>query len=396
MIEIKGLSETAQDLVNAVSDFMSGEVVPRIKEVDESGEFPTDLYEKAFALGYHMLSIPEEYGGLFNPEEGVDHQTFGAILETMGYYEPGFAITMLCTALALKCVLIGGNDEQKERCATIIQDGGYGAFCLTEPGSGSDAASLITKYEEVEDGYIINGSKCFVTNGQFADFFIVFATKDKTLGAKGVSAFLVMKEDAGVQIGSHEDKMGLRFSNTTDVAFADVKIPKDRLLGVEGQGFAISMAGLDEGRIHNACISAGICQHALDVAVDYANERVQGGKLIIKHQQIQNILADMAIRAEAAKQLVRSSLKRLDEAEQAGDKEAIRGFGRYASICKTYCADSAVASATDAIQVLGGYGFSREYPAEKIFRDSKIFQIFEGTNQIQRQVIAKSYSVKKR
>ena len=394
MIELNGLSEVAQELAGTVADFMEGEVLPKSKEVDASGEFPVELYQKAFELGYHMLSIPEQYGGMFNPEEGIDHQCFGAVLEVMGYYEPGFAITMLCTALALKCVLIGGNDEQKAKCAETIQDGGYGAFCLTEPGAGSDAASLLTKYAEVEDGYILNGSKCFVTNGQFADFFIVFATKDKNLGAKGVSAFLVFKDDAGLQVGNHEDKMGLRFSNTTDLALVDCKIPKDRLLGVEGKGFAISMAGLDEGRIHNACISTGIIQHALDVAVQYANERVQGGKPIIKHQMIQGIIGDMAIRAEASKQLVRSALKRLDEAEQANDKAAIRGFGRYASICKTYCGDNAVLSGADAIQVLGGYGFSKEYPAEKIYRDAKIFQIFEGTNQIQRQVIARSYTNK--
>ncbi len=378
MIDKSYMTEEQLDLVETIADFMEGEVVPKRVEVDESGEFPIEIYQKAFELGYHMLEIPEEYGGI-----GVDHQTMGVCLETMGYYEPGFAITMLCTSLALKCVLIGGNDEQKQLVSELIAEGGMGAFCLTEPGSGSDAASLRTKYVETEDSYIINGSKCFVTNGQYAQVFIVFATKDKNLGAKGVSAFLITKDDPGVQVGTHENKMGLRWSNTTDVAFVDVKIPKDRLLGVEGKGFNISMAGLDAGRLNNACISAGICQAALDEAVKYAKDRVQGGKPIIKHQQIQTIIADMAIRAEASKQLVRSAMKRFDNGEK---------ITKYASICKTYCGDSAVASGTDAVQVLGGYGFSKEYPVEKIYRDAKIFQIFEGTNQIQRQVVARELS----
>ena len=205
------------------------------------------------------------------------------------------------------------------------------------------------------------------------------ATMDSKLGAKGVSAFIVEKDRAGIHIGSDEDKMGLRLSNTCEVAFDDVRIPVENLLGEEGKGFNISMAGLDIGRLNNACIAVGICQAALDEAVAYAKERVQFGKPIIKQQAIQTILADMAIQTEAARQLVRSGMYKCD----LGMK-----ITKEASMAKTFCSDTAVKVTSDAVQVFGGYGYSKDYPVEKMMRDSKIFQIFEGTNQIQRTVIA--------
>lgn len=369
------LTDEQKDLKSMVANFMSKEVKPHLATIDESGEFPIDIYKQAFDIGLHMLEIPEQFGG-----SGLDHQTVGILLEEMGYYDPGFAITMLCSALALKCVLIGGTDEQKARVSNLIGEGGFGAFCLTEADAGSDAASLKTSYREDKDGYIIDGSKCFVTNGEFADVYIVFATKDKKLGPKGISAFIVEKDRNGVMVGSHENKMGLRLSNTCDVAFQEVRIPKENLLGEEGKGFNIAMAGLDEGRLHNACISTGICQAALDEAVKYAKERKTFGVPIIKHQAVQMILADMAINTEASRQLVRSGMYALDMNLPTT---------KIASMAKTFCADSAVKVTTDAVQVLGGYGYSKDYPVEKMMRDAKIFQIFEGTNQIQRMVIAR-------
>ena len=369
------LTDEQKDLKSMVANFMSKEVKPHLAAIDESGEFPIDIYKQAFDIGLHMLEIPEQFGG-----SGLDHQTVGILLEEMGYYDPGFAITMLCSALALKCVLIGGTDEQKARVSNLIGEGGFGAFCLTEADAGSDAASLKTSYREDKDGYIIDGSKCFVTNGEFADVYIVFATKDKKLGPKGISAFIVEKDRNGVMVGSHENKMGLRLSNTCDVAFQEVRIPKENLLGEEGKGFNIAMAGLDEGRLHNAFISTGICQAALDEAVKYAKERKTFGVPIIKHQAVQMILADMAINTEASRQLVRSGMYALDMNLPTT---------KIASMAKTFCADSAVKVTTDAVQVLGGYGYSKDYPVEKMMRDAKIFQIFEGTNQIQRMVIAR-------
>lgn len=369
------LNEEQLSLKKLVRDFMSAELKPSLHDIDESGEFPVDIYKKAFELGLHMLDIPEEYGG-----SGLDHQTFGILLEEMGYHDPGFAITILCSSLALKCALIGGTDEQKRHVSDILIEGGFGCFCLTEPNSGSDAAALRTRYRREGDSFVLDGNKCFVTNGQFADVFIVFATMDHTLGAKGISAFIVEKGCPGLTVGKHENKMGLRLSNTCDVTLEEVRIPAANLLGEEGKGFRIAMAGLDVGRLNNASIAVGLCQAALDQAVKYAKERVTFGVPIIRHQAIQMILGDMAMYTEASRQLVQSGMCKCD---------ANMKISMEASMAKAFCSDSAVKVTTDAVQVFGGYGYSKEYPVEKMMRDSKIFQIFEGTNQIQRTIIAR-------
>ncbi|MEA5002519.1 MAG: acyl-CoA dehydrogenase family protein [Christensenella sp.] len=370
------LTEDQAELKALIGSFMENEVKPQLRELDEKGDFPVALYKKAFDLGFHCLAIPEEYGG-----SGCDHTTMGILLEEIGHTDPGFAITILCTALALECVLIGGNEAQKKKVCDIIVPGGFGSFCLTEPGNGSDSVAMRTTYRRDGDSFVLNGSKCFVTNGQEAGVFIVFATKDRSLGAKGISAFIVEPGTPGLAVGKHEDKMGLRLSNTTDVALTDVRIPAENLLGEEGKGMRIALAGLDQGRLNNAAIATGICQAALDAAVDYAKQRESFGVPIIRHQAIQMMLADMAIQTEAARLLVYNGMQALD-AGQRVSKEA--------SMAKTFCGDSAVKVATDAVQVLGGYGYSKEYPVEKMMRDSKIFQIFEGTNQIQRVVIART------
>lgn len=369
------LTEEQRELKGLIGSFMEKEVKPRLGELDKSREFPVDIYKKAFELGFHCLAIPGEYGG-----SGLDHTTMGILLEEMGYTDPGFAITMLCTALALECVLIGGNEEQKKKVCDRIVPGGFGSFCLTEPGNGSDSVAMRTTYRKEGGSYILNGTKCFVTNGQEASVFIVFATKDRSLGAKGVSAFIVERGTPGLSVGKHEDKMGLRLSNTTDVALEDVKIPADCLLGEEGKGMHIALAGLDKGRLNNAAIATGICRAALDAAVAYAKQRTSFGKPIIRHQAMQMLLADMAIQTEAAKLMVYSGMQTLDAGKRAS-KEA--------SMAKTFCGDAAAQVTTNAVQVFGGYGYSKEYPVEKMMRDSKIFQIFEGTNQIQRIVVAR-------
>lgn len=369
------LTEEQKDLKDLIGLFMKKEVKPVIHQYDESGEFPVELYNKAFDLGFHCLDIPIEYGG-----SGLDHTTMGVLLEEMGYTDPGFAISILCTSLAMHCVLLGGNEEQKRHVCNTLAAGAFGAFCLTEPDSGSDSAALRTNYYRDGDEFVLNGSKCFVTNGQEAKIFIVFATKDRRLGAKGISAFIVERDTPGLVIGRHENKMGLRLSNTTDMSLMDVRIPVSNLLGEEGTGLHIALGGLDEGRLNNAAIATGICQAALDAAVEYAKERKSFGKPIIKHQAIQMILGDMAMLTEASRLLVYSGMQVMDEGKRA-TKEA--------SIAKAFCGDAAVKVTTDAVQVLGGYGYSKEYPVEKMMRDSKIFQIFEGTNQIQRIVIAR-------
>lgn len=369
------LTEEQKDLKKLIGSFLKKEVVPVAHEYDESGEFPAEIYKKAFELGFHMLDIPEEYGGA-----GIDHESFGVLLEEMGYYEPGFAMTILAHDLAAKCVLIGACDSLKEDIMAQVCEGAMGAFCLTEPNSGSDSAAMLTSYRKDGGEYVLNGTKCFITNGQYADFFIIFATKDKTLGAKGVSAFLVEKDRPGFTIDKHENKMGLRLSNTCGIAMNDVRIPADHLLGKEGEGFMIAMADLDAGRLNNASVAVGLCQAALDAALAYAKERVTFGKPIIKHQAVQFMLADMATKTEAARQLTRYGMYLLNQGEKVT---------KTASMAKTFSSDSAVSIASDAVQILGGYGYSKEYPVEKMMRDAKIFQIFEGTNQIQRMVIGR-------
>ena len=370
------LTEEQEDIKSLVRDFMEGEVKPAMGEYDKSGDFPTKLYEEGFKIGLHTMNIPEEFGGL-----GLDNQSVAVALEEMGRVDPGYAITMLSNALTLQDVLVGGNDEQKQRAADIIIPGGYGTFAMTEPNAGSDAVSLTTTAKEDGDYYVLNGTKCFATNGGYADLFVVIATVDKKLRSKGTVAFMLEKGTPGLTIGGHEDKMGLRLSNTVTMFLDDVRIPKANMLGGIGDGIKIALHGLDVGRLYNAAISVGIAQHAIEEATAYAKERIQFGKPIIENQAIQMILADMQMNTEAARCMVHNSMKLVDS--------GVKNFALEASCCKAFAGDNAVRCATDAVQVLGGYGYSREYPVEKIMRDSKIFQIFEGTNQIQRLVIAR-------
>lgn len=374
-------TEEQKGLKEMVRNFMEKEVRPVMAQYDQSGEFPQDLYKKAFDMGLHCLQIPEEFGGA-----GLDNQTMAILLEEMGRVDPGFAITILSTAHTLNDILDRGNEDQKKRAADIIIPGGHASFVMTEPDAGSDPAGLATKAERDGDMWVLNGTKCFATNGEYADLYFLVATVDKTLGSKGTVAFMIEKGTPGLTVGAHEDKMGLRLSNTATLYLDNCRVPDKNRIGEIGDGLKIALYGLDVGRIYNAAISVGIAQHALEEAASYAKVREQFGKPIIKNQMMQQILADMQIGTEAARCLVMNSMKLVDE--------GIKDVRMEASICKTFASDNAVKCACDAIQVLGGYGFSKEYAVEKIYRDSKIFQIFEGTNQIQRIVIAKEVEKK--
>ena len=355
---------------------MEGSVKPEIAAYDESGEFPQELYKQAFELGLHCLQIPEQYGGA-----GLDHMSMAVALEEMGRVDPGFAITMLSTALTLTDVLVGGNDAQKQRAADIIIPGAHGTFAMTEPNAGSDPAGLSATAVKDGEDYVLNGVKCFATNGGYADLYVVIATVDKSLRSKGTVAFMVEGGTPGLTVGQHENKMGLRLSNTVTLYLDNVRVPASNMLGSVGDGLKIALHGLDVGRLYNAAIAVGIAQHAIEEATAYAKVREQFGKPIISNQAIQMMLADMQMNTEAARCMVHNTMKLLDSGVEHVSMEA--------SCCKAFAGDNAVKCATDAVQVLGGYGYSKEYPVEKIMRDSKIFQIFEGTNQIQRIVIAR-------
>ena len=370
------LNEDQQDIKQLIRAFMDAKVKPFIKEYDESGEFPHEIYKEAYKMGLHCLSIPEKFGGA-----GLDFKSMAVALEEMGRCDPGFAITMLSTAMTLECILKGGNDEQKQRAADILIPGAHGCFSLTEPGAGSDAMGLRTTAKLDGDHYILNGTKCFATNGAYSDLYVIIATVDRSLGSKGTVAFMVEGNTPGISVGQHENKMGLRLSNTCDLFLQDVRVPVTNLLGKVGDGIKIALGGLDTGRIFNAAVSTGISQNAIEESVKYAKTREQFGKPIINNQAIKMMLADMQIGTEAGRQLVFNAMNLLDN--------GVKNVSIEASCAKTFCSDNAVKVTCDAVQIFGGYGYSKEYPIEKMFRDAKIFQIFEGTNQIQRIVVAR-------
>lgn len=368
------LDEDGRALVEDVKKFCDNEVKEQCKEYDVTGEWPAEIYKKATDLGYQMIEIPEEYGGL-----GLPADTVLAMYEEMGKADAGFATTLSASTLALKPVMIAGTEEQKHQCCDIIAKGGWGAFGLTEPNAGSDPGSGKTTATKDGDYYVLNGRKCFITNAPVADFFIITALTDKTKGVKGMSAFLVFKGTPGLSTTNHENKMGIRCSITSDVVLEDVRIPASQMLGAEGTGFATAMKTLDLARLFVGCIAVGIAQRALDEGMAYTKTRCQFGRPVAKNQALQFKMADMAIKIETARQMVSHAYRLVREGLP---------YGKEAAMAKCYAGDIAVQVAVDGIQLFGGYGYSREYPVEKLLRDAKIFQIFEGSNEIQRVVIA--------
>ena len=370
------INEEDRDLLETVRDFCENEIKEQFKEFDVSGEWPQEIYDKAAEMGLFALEIPEEYGG-----PGLERITVAALMEEMAKADAGFVTTITASNLALKAVMIGGNEEQKQRCCDMLMDGKYGAFCLTEPMAGSDAGNSKTTAVRDGDEYVLNGRKCFITNGGVASFYVVTAMTDKSQGVKGMTAFLVEVGTPGLSTGNHENKMGIRTSNTCDVVLEDVRVPVSARMGEEGKGYGIAMKTLDMSRAWVGCGAVGIAQRAIDESIAYGKQRVTFGKPIIKNQAIQFKVADMEIRVETARQMVAHALKLMDEGKP---------YSRESAIAKCYAGDVAVQNALEAIQILGGYGYSREYPVEKLLRDAKIFQIYEGTNEIQRVVIAKN------
>lgn len=368
------ISEEAKDLLLDVRNFCEKEVVEVCKEADKTGEWPEDLYEMAKEQGYFALEVPEELGG-----PGLSRVDIAALFEEMAKADAGFATTISASGLGMKPVLIAGSEEQKNYVADIAMEGGLGAFCLTEPGAGSDASSGTTTAVKDGDEYVLNGRKCFITNGAVASYYCITASTDKSKGVKGLSMFLVPAGTPGLSSGKEEDKMGIRTSNTTDVVLEDCRIPASNLIGEEGKGFSIAMKTLDQARAWMGCIAVGIAQRGIDEAKKYTDERIQFGKPINKNQAIQFKLADMDIQTEVARQMVANALTRMDMG---------LSYNRESAIAKCFASDIAMRVAEDAIQLFGGYGYSREYPVEKLLRDAKIFQIFEGTNEILRIVVA--------
>ncbi|ADK16966.1 MULTISPECIES: acyl-CoA dehydrogenase family protein [Clostridium] len=363
-----------KELIALVKEMAENEIKPHVQELDEKGECPRELFKYAFDMGLHMLEIPEEYGGT-----GLSYETTAMIFEELAKIDAGYAITLVTTFVALRNVILSGTKEQGKYFADIIGKGNFAGFALTEPNAGSDPAGMRGTAVKDGDEYILNATKTFITNGALASVFVGIFKTNPEAGNKGISAFIVDANTLGITIGKHEDKMGLRLSNTTDVTFENVRVPASNMLGEEGSGFKLALNSLNLSRAFVATLAVGIMQRALDESVKYAKERKQFGKPIIKFQMVQQMLADMAIKIEASRALVNNTMKLMDNGN------LVRKEG---AITKAFVSDCAQEVTSNAVQIFGGYGYSKEYPVEKLMRDCKVFQIFEGANQIQRMTIA--------
>lgn len=370
------ISEETQELIEMVREFVEKEITPYAQEMDAENHMRDGLVEKADEMGLLNVIVPEELGG-----PGLDSLAIAAIYEELGKGCAGVATSLAANSLATLPVLIAGNDEQKQMYCDVINNGGMAAFALTEPGAGSDAGSVATRaVHDKENGtYTLNGTKMFITNAGQADIFLVFANTRKTGGIRGLTAFIVPKDTPGFKVGKKENKMGIRPSNTCELVLQDVVIPESYRVGREGEGFRIAMNTLDSARPFVGSVSVGIAQAALDCAVKYAKERRQFGQPIASFQMVQSMIADMAIKVETARLLVQKCCWMRDQGIP---------FAKEAAMAKCYASDVAMQVTTDAVQVMGGYGYTKDYPVEKMMRDAKIMQIYEGTNQIQRLVIA--------
>lgn len=362
-------------LINLVHDVAEQELKPYVAEADRAGECPAELYEFGFDLGLHLVEVPKEYGGT-----GLDYETTAMIFEELAKVDAGYAITFVTTFVALRNVILAGTPEQAQYFADVVKQRQFAAFALTEPNAGSDVASLRSTAVETEEGYLLNASKTFITNGGLAQIYIVFCKTNSEAGAHGITAFIVDRNMPGVKVGAEEDKMGLRLSNTTELILDNVIVPKNRVLGKVGEGMKLALNALNLSRAFVCTMGVGIMQRALDEALAYAKERKQFDKPLASFQLVQGLLADMAIKTEASRCLVNNTMRLMD----AGSLVQTEG-----AICKTFVSDSMQEVVSNAIQILGGYGYSREYPVEKLMRDAKVFQIFEGANQIQCITIAK-------
>ncbi len=356
--------------------FAKNEMMPKASEYDESGEFPMPILKKAWELGLVNTCIPAEYGGT-----GFSAQDAVIITEALAYGCLGMNTAIMANDLALLPIVIAGSDEQKKRFLTpFTEDYKIAAFCLTEPGFGSDAASLQTLAKDNGDHFLLSGEKMWITNAGFADLFVVYATVDPKLKHKGIIALVVEKEMAGIEIGKPEKKMGHRCSDTRAVTFRNVKVPKENLIAGPGEGWKAAMKTLDHSRPLVASSAVGGAQCALDHSIAYAKQRVQFGVPISQHQGVQFLISEMAMKVEAARLLTAKAAWLLDNHQPNT---------QVASYAKAFAADAFMQTSTDAVQVFGGYGYSTEYPVEKLMRDAKLIQIYEGTSQIQRLVIAK-------
>ncbi len=369
------LTDEQKDLRELAHDFAEKEIRPVAWELDRDGGWPQAILDKAHEVGLMNTHIPEEYGG-----PGLSTLDGCVIEEEMSWGCSGVQTSLGANGLAAAPVLLGGSEDVKrEFCEALVDDVKLASFCLTEPDAGSDVSGMRTRAVRNGDKYVINGSKCFITNGSYADYFVVYAKTDPDAGHRGISAFLVAKDET-VIVDKKEDKMGQRASNTATITFNDTEIDARYLLGEENKGFKLAMMVLDRTRPGVAAMATGISRAAFEMAVAYSKERVQFGVPIAMHQAIQFMIADMATKVHLSRLATWNSAVLLDQ----GKRNTLES-----SHAKRFAADTAMEVTTDAVQIFGGYGFIKEYKIEKLMRDAKIMQLYEGTSQIQRLVIAR-------
>jgi len=370
-----GLTEEQKMIQKLARDFARNEIAPVAEYYDKNHEYPWPIIKKAHELGFTTRSIPEEYGGM-----GLSLFEGCLINEELAWGCAGISSAIGVSGLGVYPILIAGTHEQKTEYCGRLLDGQLAAYCLTEPEAGSDVAAIRTAATKVGDHYILNGTKTFITGGSVSNFYTVFAYTDSSQRYKGMSCFIVDRDWEGVSVGKPFEKMGQRAANTSPVNFDNVKVPVSHLVGEEGEGFMIAMKVFDKTRPGNAAGAVGVARRALEESIEYAKTRVTFGKPIWKHQIIGHMIADMAMEIEAARLLVWKSAWAVD----AGVRNTTA-----AAYAKAYAADMAMKVTTNAVQVFGGYGYMSEYPVEKLMRDVKLYQIYEGTSQIQRNILVR-------
>jgi acyl-CoA dehydrogenase len=370
------LSEEQESLKVEVRKFVAKEISPVASKYDASGEFPFEIFKKAHSLGFMNLTLPDKCGGA-----SLSIFDTCLIIEELAAGCAGMATSILANDLALLPINVGGTDAQKDEfISPIVKSGKLASFCLSEPGAGSDAGGISTSITRDGEFYIINGAKQWITNGGISSQFTVFATHDRSKKHKGISCVVVPADSVGITRGHHENKMGQRCSNTVALTFDNVRVPVKNLIGEEGEGFSIAMKTLDLTRPLTAILAVGIGRAAIEASLAYARERKQFGASISTFQAVQFMLADMATETEASRLLTWQAAQMLDSGLNAT---------KMSSMAKRFAADTAMKVTTDAVQIFGGYGYTKDYPVEKLMRDAKLLQIYEGTSQIQRLVIAR-------
>lgn len=358
--------------------FARKEIAPKAEHYDRANEFPWDIVKKAQEIGLTTLNIPEEYGGV-----GATVLEECLVAEELAWGCSGVSTALTINNLSSLPIQVAGTEQQKRHWLgeRMVDRQELAAYCVTEPAAGSDVIGMQSRAVKKGDRYILNGTKTFISNATVASFYTVFAITDPDAGHRGMSCFLVDRNSKGVSVSKHFDKMGQRAADTAEVVFEDVEIPEENLLGAEGQGFYIAMKVFDKSRTPVGAGAVGVAQRALDESIRYAKERETFGVPIWQHQAIGQMIAKMATQIEAARSLIHRAARAVDNDDK--DKTKL------ASMAKAYAADIAMEATVDAVQIFGGYGFMREYPVEKLMRDVKIYQIYEGTSQIQRNIITR-------